>query len=168
MQWILGLALRFATTRFGGWFFTTLTPPIDKLILQASNGRWSIGLKLVPIMLLTTHGRVSGLKRMTPLLYQRFDDKFAVIASGGGSEKHPNWYLNLRADPTCHVLVDGQSHTTIAVEVHGEDYARLWQQFIRFNPGFALYQVRISRHIPILCLSLADPSLSPTAPHLSC
>jgi len=145
-------AMRLASTRLGGWFFITVAPPIDRLLLRLSKGRFSMG-GAAPILLLTTTGAKSGQPRSTPLLYRPDGDRFVLIASKGGAPSHPAWYHNLRAHPRATVLVGGREIPCTAHEAEGEERQRLWKLAADFNPGYDVYQSRAGRRIPVMVLA---------------
>jgi deazaflavin-dependent oxidoreductase (nitroreductase family) len=103
--------------------------------------------------MITTTGSRSGLRRTVPVLGLDTADGLAVIASNYGQERHPSWYYNLRADPTGEVVIDGVSRRFRAVEAHGEQRDRIWQQGLRVYPGWSQYERRASqRRIVIFVL----------------
>ena len=110
------------------------------------------GSGLVPTLLLTTTGRRSGNERATPLLYQPTGSGFIVVASRGGSQHHPAWYLNLRADPVCRIQVGRFRYGATARTLATGERARYWEWMVRFWPDYAGYQARTEREIPIVIL----------------
>ena len=147
-------AMRIASTRFGGWVFTTFTPPIDKACLKLSGGRRSLAGLGAPTLLLTTIGRRSGLPRQTPLLYlPRGADQLAIIGSRGGRTGHAAWYLNIQANANVQVTLNGHTQRYTAEILSGDAYQALWEDFVAFNPGFVRYQKRLDRTIPLLILT---------------
>jgi deazaflavin-dependent oxidoreductase (nitroreductase family) len=106
-------------------------------------------------ILVTTAGRKSGKKRTSPLLFVRDGDDYVVVASWGGSDQHPHWFLNLRANPR--VTVEDHGRTTQAVAHLVEDeqqYQQIWQRFVAIYAGYELYQRRTTRKIPLVRLSV--------------
>ncbi len=160
MSPIMKFVLKLASTRAGGWFFIRVAPPMDRLLLRLSRGRFSTG-GTAPILLLTTTGAKSGLPRSTPLLYRPDGERFVLIASKAGYPKHPAWYHNLRHKPEASILVGGRSVTCSVHEAEGEERERLWALATEYNPGFDAYQSRATqRRIPVMVLtpSTAEPS----------
>ncbi len=105
-----------------------------------------------PVLLLTTTGRKSGRRHTTPLLYLEDGERLVVIASNGGDERHPAWYLNLRANPQAEVQV-GRERKAVAAETAGaEEKARLWRLMTEVYAGYDGYQERTSRDIPVVVL----------------
>ncbi len=111
-------------------------------------------------ILLITEGRKSGKKRTSPLLFVRDGDDYVVVASWGGSDNHPHWFLNLRANPR--VTVEDHGRTTQAVAYLVEDeqqYQQFWKRFVAIYADYELYQRRTTRRIPLVRLSVI-PSMS--------
>ncbi|HEU5088902.1 MAG TPA: nitroreductase/quinone reductase family protein, partial [Roseiflexaceae bacterium] len=82
---------------------------------------------------------------------------YAIVASWGGSDTHPHWYLNLRANP--HVLVEDHGRRVEALASTVDDdatYDRLWQRFVEIYPGYEMYKSRTTRRIPIVRLRPYD------------
>jgi len=119
--------------------------------------RGRIGRRLVDndMLLLTTTGRKSGKQRTVPLLYLRDGDALVVIASFGGHDYHPDWYLNLVANPGIDVTVDGRQSAMTARTANPEERARLWPQALAAYDGYSGYQSRTEREIPVVLL---DPA----------
>ena len=111
------------------------------------------GTGLVPTLLLTTTGQKSGKPRATPLLYQPTGCGFVVVASRGGSDQHPDWYLNLRSLPECKVQVGKFSYAASATTLSTNDRAPYWEWMVRFWPDYATYQQRTKREIPVVILN---------------
>lgn len=106
-----------------------------------------------PMLLLTTVGRKSGEQRTVPLLYLPEGDGYAVIASYGGRPHHPDWYLNLMATPQASVQVEGRVEDVVAVDAGPEERPRLWQRALDAHGGYADYEARTDRVIPIVLLT---------------
>lgn len=115
------------------------------------------GNGLVPTLLLTTVGRKSGDRRPTPLLYQPTGTGFVVVASRGGSDHHPAWYLNLVANSACELQVGRFRYTATARVLGSDERADYWDWMVRFWPDYENYQARTSREIPVLILD-AEPA----------
>jgi deazaflavin-dependent oxidoreductase (nitroreductase family) len=125
-------------------------------VFRATGGR--IGGRMVgsPVLLLGTTGRKSGHKRTTVLLYLEDGGRYVIVASNGGTAKHPVWWLNLQADPEATVEVGvevgGRKIHVRATEARGEEKARLWQRLVRMYPSYEDYQKRTDREIPVVVL----------------
>ena len=155
---LLRLFLRLAATRAGGWFFTTVTPPLDRKLLMWSTGRFSVAGAVSPTLMLITTGRRTGRQRHTPLLYLTDGDVASVapplyiIGSRGGRRAQAGWYYNVMSESRVEVLVAGQRRRCTARLLEGAERERVWDHFVRFNPHFNRYQARVSREIPVIAL----------------
>ncbi|MCL4832546.1 MAG: nitroreductase family deazaflavin-dependent oxidoreductase [Caldilineaceae bacterium] len=142
----------FAGSKAGGWYFLTIAPRIDPLLLRLSRGRWSSGLGQ-PVGILKIRGAKSGLIRETTLLCTPDGENFIVVASRAGNLKHPAWYYNLRANPEIRLLIHGQESGYIARETSGAERDELWRKAVWFYPGYAAYKERAgARVIPVFLL----------------
>lgn len=109
----------------------------------------------VPSLLLTTLGRRSGQPRRLALYYATDAERYVVVASKGGADDHPEWYLNLLADPRARVQVLGDIFDAMARTATPEEHARLWPQVVELFPTYATYQQKTSRKIPLVILERA-------------
>ena len=107
-------------------------------------------------LVLHTTGRKSGEPRQTPLSYTKDGDAYVVIASDGGSLHDPDWYANLVQDPDVEIEVGGRRRPARAETVTGPDRDRLWRQAVGTFGGYAGYQARTEREIPVVRLVPAD------------
>jgi deazaflavin-dependent oxidoreductase (nitroreductase family) len=143
----------FAANRVGAKIFEWFIPPIDKLLLRRSNGRYSVALGK-PIGLLTTTGRKSGLARTLPLLYARHGAEIILVASNYGKTFHPAWYLNLTANPHVKFVYDGQEGTFTARTASPDEHDFYWQKAVEHYRGYNVYQERAGeRAIPVVVLT---------------
>ena len=122
-------------------------------VYRASRGR--IGSRLVnnDMLLLRTTGRRSGQPHTVPLLFLRRGAAFLVIASWGGRDRHPEWYLNLVADPRCSVTIKGEERSMSAHTTDREERATLWALAVAAHDGYAGYQAKTERQIPVVLLT---------------
>lgn len=122
-----------------------------------------IGQRLggVPFLLLTTRGRRSGRSWTRPLTFVSDGDSLVVAASYGGSPRHPAWYLNLAADPTVEVQIGRRTFRTRARLANPDERARLWPRFVATYRGFADYQRRTDRQIPLVVLPRPTRAAAP-------
>jgi deazaflavin-dependent oxidoreductase (nitroreductase family) len=104
-------------------------------------------------MLLTTTGRRSGRKRITPLTYLEDGANYVIIASNGGSAEDPQWWRNLQRDPAAEIQVMNRTIAVDAREAEGDERARLWQKTVSRFPVYAGYERRTSRLIPVVVLT---------------
>ncbi len=114
----------------------------------------AIGGKLgkAPMLLLTTTGRKSGRLRTTPLLYLADGENMVVIASNGGSDRDPGWWVNLKHNPRAQVQVGRARKTVTAEKAGAEEKGRLWPLVTELYPGYDGYQKRTNREIPVVVL----------------
>lgn len=105
-----------------------------------------------PLLLLTTVGRRTGQRRTTPMMYLRVDDRLLVVASNAGAPKHPDWYLNLVANPAVTVEMTGEEFEATAVVPAGEERDRLFARVVAQAPFFADHQAGTDRTIPVVSL----------------
>ncbi|WP_030669770.1 nitroreductase/quinone reductase family protein [Streptomyces rimosus] len=109
------------------------------------------------LLLLTTTGAKSGKPYTTPLGYVRDGDLLLVVGSNLGGPRHPDWYHNLLAHPQVRVEVGTETYEAIAVPAEGERRDRLFAQAVRVAPGYADYQARTARTLPVVVLEPAEP-----------
>jgi deazaflavin-dependent oxidoreductase (nitroreductase family) len=105
------------------------------------------------LLLLTTRGRKSGREYTTPMVYTRDGDRLLVYASQGGSPDHPDWYLNLVANPGVFVEVGGDRYDAVATPLEGTERDREFAAQAKRLPQFAEYQKNTDRVIPVVALS---------------
>lgn len=109
----------------------------------------------VPTLLLTTTGRKTGQRRTTPLIFARDGEDYLIVASLGGAPKHPQWYLNLQADPKATIQVRAEHIDVIARTANAEEKPRLWGVVTGVWPNYDVYQSRTDRSIPVVVLTPA-------------
>lgn len=105
-----------------------------------------------PILLLTTTGRKSGRRRTTPLVYLPDGENMVIIASNGGSDRHPEWWLNLRSEPKAEVQAGRDVKSVVAEKAEGEERYRLWMEVNEMYHGYDEYQRSTEREIPVVVL----------------
>lgn len=119
-------------------------------IYRATDGRVGGHELGLPLCLLTTTGRKSGLSRTTPLIFVADGPRVVLVASQGGLPKHPMWFLNLCADPEVRIQIRGQTQTMKARVADDAERAQLWPRLIAHNPRWARYQSWTDRVIPVV------------------
>ncbi len=126
---------------------------IHRAIFNISKGR-SFGKAFgMPLIELVTTGRRSGKERATMLSVPIVEgDRLVVVASFGGDDRHPAWYLNLRANPEVRATMGGSTRTMIARIATEEERAELWPRITSAFEGYARYQKRTRRPIPVIIL----------------
>ena len=126
---------------------------IHRAVFNASKGRIFGKAFGMPIVELVTTGRRSGKERSTMLAVPIFDGgRLVLVASFGGDDRHPAWYLNLQANPEVRATIAGSTRTMIARIATNEERAELWPQITSVFEGYARYQERTERPIPVVIL----------------
>jgi deazaflavin-dependent oxidoreductase (nitroreductase family) len=108
-----------------------------------------------PILLLHTTGAKSGAERVNPLAYLKRDDTLYVFASFNARPINPAWYHNLKAHPKVTVEVGTEMFDAVATEVLGAERDEIYTEQAAFNPGFAEYEKKTTRVIPVIALTRA-------------
>lgn len=103
-------------------------------------------------LILTTTGRRSGQQRDNALIYGRSGDAYLVVASKGGSDQPPAWYLNLQADPQAEVQVRDERFPVRARDADDEEKPAMWAEMVRHWPQYDEYQTKTERPIPVVVL----------------
>jgi len=110
------------------------------------------GIGPLPSLLLTTVGRKSGKKRMTPLIYGVFDGNHIIVGSKGGSQTHTGWYFNLLENPAAEIQV-GAAHFKVRARIAtGDERSKIWAHMLTVFPTYGEYQTKTSREIPVFVL----------------
>jgi deazaflavin-dependent oxidoreductase (nitroreductase family) len=124
---------------------------------RANDGRVTGSLTGTPILLLHQVGARSGIERVTPLAYTPHEGgRYLIVASNGGSPRHPSWYYNLKAHPNTHVEMDTQTFTARAEEQQGAARARVWPKVLAASPSLREFEARTTRQVPLFLLTRAD------------
>lgn len=116
-------------------------------------GKWRVGSAFprgLPVCLLTTTGRKSGLPRTSPLLFLRDGDRFILVASQGGLPTHPQWYRNVGTNPEVTVQIGATVRRMRARVAEPEERDALWPRLVAHYRDFADYQSWTDRVIPVV------------------
>jgi len=129
---------------------------IHRAVLRGSGGRigWFVPGFRMPVVELTTTGRKTGQPRTTMLTspYQE-GSTVVLVASAGGNDSHPAWYLNILSNPDVTVAMGGKPAQNMKAEpASPEERARLWPVVTRDHPNYAGYQRKSRREIPLVLL----------------
>ena len=119
---------------------------------RANHGRLGGPFEGAPVLLLHSTGARSGQQRINPMMYMADGDRYLVFASAAGADRNPAWYWNLVAHPDAGIDV-GDDHIDVhAVELDGPERDAKYALQTERYPGFADYQRKTSRVIPVLAL----------------
>ena len=136
--------------------FIKLMSSVNAGMYRRSGGRFGGRFGGAPVCLLTTTGRRSGEPRTVPLLYLRDGEDVVVVASKGGYSAHPQWYINLLADPRVTVQIERRATPMVARVATADHKAALWPRLVAMYSSYDTYQARTDRDIPVVICSPED------------
>jgi deazaflavin-dependent oxidoreductase (nitroreductase family) len=116
---------------------------------RANDGKVGGQFEGANLLLLTTTGAKSGQPRLSPLAYFRVDDKLLILGSFAGADVNPAWVHNLRANPSAHIEIGNESSDVTARELPPAERDDLFPKITAVAPGFAEYQAKTTRIIPV-------------------
>ncbi len=123
---------------------------------QATGGEEGHDWQGTTTLLLTTTGRRSGEQRTTPLIYQEHEGSYLIVASKGGADEPPAWYLNLEEDPSATVQVKDDVFEARARDAYAGEKPEMWKTMTAVWPAYDEYQQKTDRKIPVVVLERAD------------
>lgn len=127
-----------------------------RTILRLTGGRVLSDVFGMPTLTLETTGRKSGLARQNMLTAPIVEgDRVVLVASKGGDDRDPDWYRNLVANPSVKVTMKGQTRSMTARVATADEKAELWPRIVASYKGYAGYQRRTTRDIPVVICELA-------------
>ncbi|RSM63009.1 nitroreductase family deazaflavin-dependent oxidoreductase [Amycolatopsis sp. WAC 01376] len=128
---------------------------VHRVIQKVSGGRAGWQVAGMTVLELTTIGRKSGQPRTVLLTSPlREGDAYVIVASRGGDDQHPAWFLNLRDNPDVQVTLKGESPQPMVASVaDAEQRARLWPKITADYKNYAQYQTKTEREIPVVLLA---------------
>ena len=130
-----------------------LVTGIHRAVFTASGGRVGGRVLRMPVVMLTTTGRKSGKRRTTMLTSPvQEGDTVVLVASYGGDDRHPTWYLNLRDNPDVEVTMGGHHRHMRARVATPEEKNGLWPRIVEVYSDYGNYQTRTTREIPVVIL----------------
>jgi deazaflavin-dependent oxidoreductase (nitroreductase family) len=109
----------------------------------------------IPLLILHSTGAKSGEERLHPVAYRGDGDNYIVFASYGGRPENPDWFYNLKANPKARIEVGTETHEVVARVAQGTERDRIWDLQTKEFPGFAQYQDKTDREIPVVILEPA-------------
>ncbi|HEY4378147.1 MAG TPA: nitroreductase/quinone reductase family protein [Acidimicrobiales bacterium] len=127
---------------------------VHRAVLKLTGGKVGWNASNMPVLELTTIGRKSGQPRAV-MLTSPFQegDTVVIVASRGGDDSHPAWFLNLRDNPKVEVSLGGQAKVPMDAHVGtAEERARIWPLITAAHKNYAGYQTHTDREIPIVLL----------------
>jgi deazaflavin-dependent oxidoreductase (nitroreductase family) len=120
-------------------------------VLRMSNGRLANRGFGMPVLILSTTGRKTGKRRTTVLTSPvQEGESIVLVASYGGDDRHPTWFLNLRDKPDVEITMDGRTRPMRARVASLEEKAELWPRVVAAYRGYGQYQQRTGRDIPLV------------------
>ena len=119
---------------------------------RANDGRVGGPFEGAPMVLVHHTGAKSGTERVNPMMYQQVGDAYAVFASAAGADRNPAWYHNLLANPDVTAEVGTDTVTLHARDLPAAERAPIWEKQKADYPGFAGYEQKTSRTIPVVLL----------------
>ena len=119
---------------------------------RANGGKVGGPFQGAPLLLLHTTGAKSGQERINPVMYQTIGDGFAVFGSKGGAPVNPDWYYNLLANPRVKAEVGTETIELTARVADDQTREPIWTAWKSANPGFADYESKTTRQIPVILL----------------
>lgn len=119
---------------------------------RASEGRVGGPFQGAPMLLLHHKGRKTRQERVNPLVYLADGNRYLVFGSKGGAPAHPEWFLNLKANPDASIEVGTDKFDVEAEEITGEERDRFYEKQAKIMPPFAEYQAKAGRTIPVVAL----------------
>lgn len=126
---------------------------VHRSVYRLSNGRIAGRGAGMPVVQLTTIGRKSGQPRTVMLTSPvHDDDRVVLVASYGGDDRHPAWFLNLRDNPKVELTMEGRRRRMRARVASTDEKAELWPRVVAGYRGYAQYQTRTRRDIPLVIL----------------
>ena len=133
------------------WLLALVTK-VHRTIYRLSGGRVGAKLSGMPMLLLETVGRRSGRERVMPLLYVEDEQGWIVVGSNAGDDRHPAWWLNLRARPEATVRIGRERHAVRGRRATPAEEARLWPRLVAAYAPYARYREGTRREIPVVIL----------------
>lgn len=126
---------------------------IHRGIFDLTNGRIAGTVAGMAVVRLTTTGRQTGRRRTTMLTAPIQDEnRVVLVASKGGARRHPSWYVNLRDDPQVSITMRGETRLMMARTASAAEKAELWPAIVAAYRGYASYQDKTAREIPVVLL----------------
>jgi deazaflavin-dependent oxidoreductase (nitroreductase family) len=129
----------------------------DQVIAEfrANAGQLGGNFEGSPVLLLHTTGAKSGAERVHPVMYDQVGDDVIVFASYAGADVHPAWYFNLLAHPEAWIEIGADTVDVVARVATSDEREPIWSDWKKRFPGFAGYEEKTDREIPVVILARA-------------
>ncbi|WAJ45361.1 nitroreductase family deazaflavin-dependent oxidoreductase [Mycobacterium sp. Aquia_216] len=124
---------------------------------RANHGRIGGQFEGAPVLLLHSTGARSGEERVSPMMYLADGDRYLVFASAAGADRNPAWYWNLISNPDASIEVGDEHLNVHADELKGADRDEKYAEQAKRYPGFAEYERKTNRTIPVISLRATGP-----------
>ena len=134
-------------------FFLKIFMALNTSAIRLSRGRLGSQLGTQTILLLHSHGHISGKQHVTPVAFFFTDGFYFLIGSNWGKDQNAGWYYNLLAQPRTLIEVKGRTISVDASPAEGLQYNQLWEYAIQHHPPYLHYKEMTRRHIPIMILN---------------
>ncbi|MET9201960.1 nitroreductase/quinone reductase family protein [Gordonia sp. NPDC003585] len=131
--------------------FVTLNRAVNAVVTKLRPKRF----RGADLLLLTTTGRKSGKTRITPLMYMVDGERWIVVASNGGADWQPGWWLNLEAATPASITLDGNTIPVTGAEITGAERDAVWRKLIDDVFDYQTYQDKVTRTIAVVALTRA-------------
>ncbi|HEY1741487.1 MAG TPA: nitroreductase family deazaflavin-dependent oxidoreductase [Acidimicrobiia bacterium] len=124
---------------------------------RANDGKVGGNFEGAPLLLLHSTGAKSGVERIAPVMYQEVDGEYAIFASKAGAPTNPDWYHNLRANPSAEIEIGAETMPVTARVAGDDERDKIWETQKQRYPGFADYEAKTTRTIPVVILEPVRP-----------
>lgn len=122
---------------------------------RANDGKVGPPFEGAPLLILHSTGAKSGKERLAPIVFQQVGDAWAVFASKAGAPDNPDWYHNLVANPQATIELGTEDVAVTARVLEGDERSEVWEKQKQLMPGFADYEAKTDRVIPVVVLERA-------------
>ncbi|HWJ64485.1 MAG TPA: nitroreductase family deazaflavin-dependent oxidoreductase [Acidimicrobiales bacterium] len=119
---------------------------------RANDGKVGPPFEGAPLLILHSTGAKSGKDRLAPIVFQPVDEAWAVFASKAGAPDNPDWYHNLVANPSAKIELGTEDVAVTARVLEGDERSEIWEKQKQLMPGFADYEAKTDRVIPVVLL----------------
>ncbi len=135
------------------WTAFNAVAKLNAVVFRATKGRVGGRMMGAPVGLVHTTGAKSGTKRVQPLIYLEDGDRYVIVASKGGTDRHPAWFHNLKAHPETEIELRGKTVPVRARVVDDAERTELWPKLVAIYKPYAEYQKHAGdRVIPVVSL----------------